>query len=406
MNTYLNKKIYCNLCKSSDLEEIINFGKHPIAHRLLSQKNEEEFQNIVNLIFCKECGLLQLGQPIPKEELYSNYNWLSSWKNNPQTDRLIYLINKEFEIDKNSNIIEIGCNDGSFLKILKNLGYKNLIGIEPSIDGYKSSCRNKINTINSYLTLKNANKIVEDYGHFDFLIARHVIEHITEIDELLKSIKILLKDNALILIEVPNLDFILKSFDYSSIWEEHVNYFNLDILNYFFSRIGGQIIHNETYLFSGETLLVFAKFSEKSNNIKETYLPKLFNDISIFRKRWKSFKQEINKYLRHLKIQNKKIAVYGAGCRACSIINFTGIGKYIDYCFDDQHEKQNKFLPGSHIPIKSGAKLTDLNPDYCLLAVNAENESNVIKIHTDYSNSRKKFVSILPPSKLLPNFFY
>jgi len=405
MNSFYNENKFCNLCKSSDLEEIIYFGKHPIAHRLLNQKYEAEYKNSVDLIFCKNCGLVQLGKPIPKDELYFNYNWLSSWKNNPQTEKLISLILNKFIVDKKSKIVEIGCNDGNFLKILSKLGYVNLLGVEPSADGYNASCKNKINTINCYLTHNSADEIVKIHGQFDFLIARHVIEHITELDELIEAIKILLKDNALILIEVPNLDFILNRFDYSSIWEEHVNYFNLDILKYLCSQIGAQIIHDEVYHFSGETLLVFFKYSNKSASFETKYLPNHFSNISLFKKRWPYFKHELNKYLEKLKKKNNKIAIYGAGCRACSIINYTQIGRYFDCCFDDQLEKQNKYLPGSHIQILPGSKLIEIEPDYCFLAVNAENELNIINTHSRYLSQGNKFVSILPPSNMLPSFF-
>ena len=67
-----------------------------------------------------------------------------------------------------------------------------------------------------------------------------------------------------------------------------------------------------------------------------------------------SFPTLVNALLKQLTAQNKKIAAYGAAAKGVTFLNFCGIdGSVIDYIIDLNPNKQNKFMPGSNIPIKS-----------------------------------------------------
>ena len=95
--------------------------------------------------------------------------------------------------------------------------------------------------------------------------------------------------------------------------------------------------------------------------------------------------------------------LYGAGCRACSLVNFTGIGPFLTCAVDDQVEKQDRFIPGARLPIRPSSQLYDSGADLCLLAVNSENEDAVIRRHARFEAAGGTFASVHPPSsRLLP----
>ena len=56
------------------------------------------------------------------------------------------------------NIIEIGSNDGTFLRNFKAKKI-NILGIEPSKNVATIARKNKVNTINKFFTLKTANTL-------------------------------------------------------------------------------------------------------------------------------------------------------------------------------------------------------------------------------------------------------
>ena len=85
------------------------------------------------------------------------------------------------------------------------------------------------------------------------------------------------------------------------------------------------------------------------------------------------------------------------------MINFAGLSPYLEFCADDQVEKQNKFMAGSRLQVLPSKALEEHSIDLCLLAVNAENEGTVMAKHKEYCERGGRFASVHPPSeRLLP----
>jgi 2-polyprenyl-3-methyl-5-hydroxy-6-metoxy-1,4-benzoquinol methylase len=393
----------CHLCSENELLPLLEFGKHPIAHHFLTDLRQEEYVHAVTLNVCTNCGLIQLSDPAPAEMLYTEYVCLSSWKHQPHVQRMVAIINGLADVTKESRIVEVGSNDGSFLRALRDEGYRNLFGIEPALDAQQAAREDGFETLGTYFTPAVAQEQASTQGKCDLLLARQVLEHIADLGRFGEAIQRLLRPGGYVLIEVPNFDFNLDVLDYSGIWEEHVNYFTLDTMSRYLAGAGIQVVHSETALFSGETLIVLGEYlAERIATSTQKADQSTLRAIE-FRNRWPDFRQGLSQFLQKLRDERKRIAIYGAGCRACSLINFAEIGPLIEYVVDDQREKQDKYLPGSRLPILPSEVLREGTIDLCLLAVNAENEQNVIAKHQEYQNAGGNFASILPPSeRLLP----
>jgi SAM-dependent methyltransferase len=394
----------CRMCGHGDLLPLLDFGRHPIAHRLLSNPSDEEYVHGVALVFCESCALVQIADPLPKEALYTHYNWLSSWKWNPHIDSILDLIEHKAGVGKDARVLEVASNDGTFLQSLIERGYTNVSGIEPAQDAVESAHSKGIETIGAFFNQETAQQIVGTKGQCDLFVARQVLEHISDLPEFCKSMGVVMKPGAYVYMEVPNTDFILSRTDYSLIWEEHVNYFNLGSLKYFLAGAGVEVLHSETASFSGEALMILGKYTGKTstdelgNHVSETRGKSLK-----YAERWPGFRVAIIDSLENHRKNGGQVAIYGAGCRACSLINLAGLGPLIDFVADDQPEKQGKYMPGSRIPIIPGSELEKSSVDLCLLAVNAESEDTVVSNHSAYLSRGGRFASVLPPSdRLLP----
>lgn len=398
----------CRLCEQKELNPLINFGQHPIAHRFLTTPTQDEYVHPVTICLCGNCGLIQLTDPIPPDLLYKEYFCLSSWKWQPHIPKLLELINQIPGLTKQDYIFEIGCNDGLFLDALLNHGFERVLGIEPAQDAFKAARGKGLNVIGEYLTTELAEKIVSQYGQTNLFVARQVLEHITDLETFRDAMSILLRPGGHVLIEVPNFEFNLTTSDYSAIWEEHANYFTVESLKKFLAQSQIEVIRSETFNFSGDALVVLGRSVGKPlPPLSGIFLEDLKFKAFAYRDYWPDFCSAFIKYLSDHKKAGNKLAVYGAGCRACSLINFTGISPYLDCILDDQPEKQGKFMPGSHLPILSGNTLENGGVDVCMLAVNAENDKKVIEKHQGYVNRGGLFVPILPPSEhLLPFWSY
>ncbi|MFC1643525.1 methyltransferase C-terminal domain-containing protein, partial [Chlamydiota bacterium] len=69
-----------------------------------------------------------------------------------------------------------------------------------------------------------------------------------------------------------------------------------------------------------------------------------------------------------IKNDNKIIVGYGAPAKGNTLLNYCGIRTdFLDYTVDRNPHKQNKFLPGTHIPIKHPDKIKEDKPHYVLI---------------------------------------
>jgi len=391
----------CHLCGEEKLLALLDFGEHPIAHRFVTDLSVQEYVHPVRLCFCENCGLIQLDDPIPPEKLYTTYSWLSAWKPQLHIPRLVSLISQLPGISAESKFLEAGCNDGTFLKALEESGYHNAIGIEPARDAVEAARREGLEVINDYFGLRAARNLVESFGEFDVLVTRQVLEHVIALKGFREGIRATLKIGGHALIEVPNFEFSLRTMDYSAIWEEHVNHFTLYTLSRFLADGGFRVVHTETAPFCGEALIVIAQYLGTPVSLSSFEVEQARAKAFAYRDHWSRYQRGLINYLREYRATGRKVAVYGAGCRACCLINYAGLAPYVDIVFDDQSEKQGKYMPGSHLCIYPGELLEQNSVDLCLLAVNAENEERVVSKHQTYLAKGGRFASVLPPSNRL-----
>ena len=82
---------------------------------------------------------------------------------------------------KKSYIIDIGSNDGVALKPFKDLGFMNILGVEPAKNLAKLANKNKIKTFNGFLDKKNIKKIKKNA---DLILASNVFAHSDNLKEM------------------------------------------------------------------------------------------------------------------------------------------------------------------------------------------------------------------------------
>ena len=381
----------CRLCNHNQVELLIDFGNQPIVHHLLKYKDQNYDVFPLELGFCANCSFLQLLKPISPEILYENYFTISAWKNQPHVERLIDVMKSITGMDENSLLLEIGCNDGSFIQSLHKKGIHNCTGVEPSKDAYSLAKSKGIKVHNEFFSINNPNLPMEQ-NHYDVIICRHVLEHVCDLEEFMTTVGHCLKDKGVLVIEIPDSSWNFEYMDYA-LWEEHVNYFTLHSLNNLLKKYDLGIIHHETTLFSGRALTVFAE--KRSNNNGFEHNSSNVEKWLSYGENWEIFKKQMGEFIS----SKQKAVVYGCGSRSSTFVNFLELGNTV-FFIDDQKEKQNHFVPGSKLEILPWDD--SWSDAFFLLGVNAENEMKVIR---NRDMNIQQLASILPPSRYLPEFW-
>ena len=135
----------------------MSFGKMPLANGFLDETefNSEYFFNM-EVGFSEDLSLFQLNNhPTPKKMFNKKYPFYtgSSEAMKVHFKKYAEWIKSNF-LKSNSKLIEIGSNDGTFLKnfVNSNIDY---IGFEPSRNIFEEAKKNNIKTIDSFFNTES-----------------------------------------------------------------------------------------------------------------------------------------------------------------------------------------------------------------------------------------------------------
>ena len=237
--------------------------------------------------------------------MFSNYLYTSS------TSKIFrnHFINaakkysKELKLNKKKSlIIDIGSNDGVALKPFLDLGFKNVLGIEPAKNLSKLANKNKIKTFNGFLEKKNLKKIKKNA---DLILASNVFAHSDKLKEMTNCMLTLLSNKGTIIIEVQYLMNTLKDLTFDNIYHEHYNYWSLTSLVNFFNQFNAKIIKSECVDTHGGSLRIYIK-KDKKAKVDSSVKKMLKEEENFGIKKFKTYKNFGEKSLQNKRKRKKK----------------------------------------------------------------------------------------------------
>lgn len=339
-------------------KEFLNLGKQPIANGFLYEKDipNEFFYNLKVGFDNKTKLVTQMEYVDPPLMFNENY----SYRGSMSTTMINHF--KEFSnlfINKDIKVLEIGSNDGVFLK---NWNPKQTFAVEPCGNFAKETNELGYKTYNEFWTFDLSTKIKETHGQIDLIFAANCICHIPDLDQTFKAIHNLLSDKGIFVFEDPSLAQMINNNSYDQIYDEHPHIFSVIALNNLLTRNNLKIIKvDNTPVHGGSNRLWVVKntnsqLPDKSvkNNIEFEKILKLntFSTFKKFAKKVEQSKKDLVNLLINCKKQNKKVISYGATSKSTTVFNYCGINSdLIQYIIDTTPEKIGKLAPGSHIPI-------------------------------------------------------
>ena len=393
-------KFDCRSCGNTDLKRVVSLGYQPLANNLLKKQNEKCELYPLEMNYCCKCHNCQLSVSVDPKKMFSNYLYTSStskvFRNHFVNSAKKYT--KELKLNKKKTyIIDIGSNDGVALKPFLDLGFKNVLGIEPAKNLAKLANKNKIKTFNGFLEIKNLKKIKKNA---DLILASNVFAHSDKLKEMAKCMFSLLGKKGTIIIEVQYLMNTLNDLTFDNIYHEHYNYWSLTSLLNFFKQFQAKIYRAEKIDTHGGSLRIYVKKDKKvkiESSVKkmlkdeEKFGIKKYKTYQEFGKKVYKIRENVIKNIKKLKASNKTIIGYGAPAKATTALNFFGISKEIDFIIEDNKLKHNKFIPGVKIPIKNKSKIVNKNNTLLVLAWNffKDIKKNNVELSNNFVNIKE-----------------
>tara|TARA_B100000315_G_C14451813_1_gene529494 strand:- start:362 stop:1048 length:687 start_codon:yes stop_codon:yes gene_type:complete len=172
---------------------------------------------------------------------------------------------------------------------------------------------------------------------FDGFLILNFLEHLPNINSVLRGIYNNLNEKGVGLVEVPNFDMILQKNLFSEFISDHLFYFTENTLKTTLRINGFEVIDN-SIVWHGYIISAVVKKIQRMR-------------VESFYQQQNYIKNEIEKYIDRFK--KKKVAIWGAGHQAFTVIALANLSDRISYVIDSAIFKQNKYTPSSHIPIVS-----------------------------------------------------
>ena len=280
------------------------------------------------------------------------------------------------------------------------------MGIEPT-NSANIAIKKGIKTIKKPLDLRLAKKILNKHSKFDFIVATNILAQTNNLEEILKSIKLLLNKEGLLIAEVQYLYDLLNQKGFDSFHPEHIQYYTLSSIMKVLKKYGLYVFDAERLSVHGGMLRIFVSSNKKKlrNKLKQILKgeedKKIFNKVKSLNLFRKKFNHKIKKFLGNLKKKRKKIYGIGAAPRTCVLLNSANITNYeIDLIGEvSQSLKCNKYVPGTNIIVRDENKILTDKPDY-LIILAWHLKKQIIKIFT-HKGYTGNFITPLPKLKII-----
>ena len=349
----------CRVCNRSFLgKPLLQYNNMPSGAQNLPNKNDLEKDKGIDMEIyqCSGCGLIQLNNnPVP---YYREVIRATSFSDEMKNFREIQFENfvKKYSLN-GKKIIEIGCGNGEYLGIMKKYN-ENSYGLEYAKKSVKKCIDNGFSVFQGYVK-SNDYKIKN--SPYDAFFIMNFLEHLPNINSVLNGIYNNLSDDGVGIIEVPNFDMALKKNLFFEFIPDHLFYFTKDTLKTTLEVNGFEIIDCEVVWHKYIISVIVKKRKRLS--------------IDHFYNCQESLRMEVDKYVS----KYKKIAIWGAGHEALTIISMMNLSGKIKYVVDSATFKQGKYTPSTHIPIVSPDTLKTDQVD-AIIVMAASYSDEVVKI--------------------------
>ena len=404
----------CRACKSTNTYMFLPLGDHPPANSFLTPAQAAKGPQPrfpLDVTACLNCGVVIVPDMLPPD-FFQDYHYVPSASATMHAHfaNFAKLVKERHAGGSGKLVVDIGCNDGLFLKACADLGVDTL-GVEPAANIAAMARAKGLEIVNEYFGADNAHAIKAKYGPATVITTTNTFNHIDDLHAFMRGVDVLLDEGGTFIVEVPQALELVEKNEFDTVYHEHMSTFSVTSLAKLYRFFGMRIVQVDVLPIHGGSMRVSAqRRPESAAEVPEVqrWLD-LERDHGLFKSetydalaaRVHRIRTELLDLLHGLKAQGKRLAGYGAPAKGNTLLNYYGIGPdLLEYLADRNHLKQGKLSPGMLIPVVPAERVLETQPDYLLiLAWNFGDE--IMQQQAEYQRRGGKFILPIPTPQVI-----
>lgn len=372
----------CRHCQTELEHVFLDLGYAPPSNAYLSevQLQAPEVTFPLKLHVCHHCWLVQTVDYAEADQLFTNdYAYFSSTSKGWLKHAANYVeqITDRLQLNAQSFVIEVASNDGY---LLKNFVAKRIpcLGIEPTDSTAETAEQLGIPVWRKFFGVETAKALIAEGKQADLICGNNVYAHVPDINDFTIGLRMTLKPGGTVNLEFPHLLQMIDKKQFDTVYHEHFSYLSLTSVSKVFAHAGLRIFDIEELPTHGGSLRIYGCHADDPRPVSPCVTAMMTREQSFglldlttytsFQAKADKVKNDFVAFLIEQKRAGKSVAAYGAAAKGNTLMNYAGVKHdLIDFICDAAPSKQNKFMPGSHIPIFPPAELSARKPDWVII---------------------------------------
>ncbi|ASP35396.1 class I SAM-dependent methyltransferase [Labrenzia sp. VG12] len=405
----------CRHCGTKLTRQFLDLGYAPPSNAYLAAEDltAPEVTYPLRLMVCDRCFLVQTQDYTAADSLFDkDYAYFSSTSQGWLAHAAAYveMIRQRLDLSSDSFVVEVASNDGYLLKNFVEAGIPCL-GIEPTASTAAAAEAHGVPVLQEFFGETLAKKLAGSGQSADLIIGNNVYAHVPDINDFTCGLARQLKPEGVVTLEFPHLMRLVEFCQFDTVYHEHFSYLSLGTVKRIFEAAGLRIFDVEELPTHGGSLRVYGCRVDSGHTERASVATLLDVEnrrgmetqefYADFQQRAEDIKNEFLRFLLDARRDGKTVAGYGAAAKGNTLLNFAGVRPdLLPFVCDAAKAKQDKFLPGSHIPVLSPEVLGNARPDYLIiLPWNIAEE--VRKQNASLAAQGTEFVTFVPETRIV-----
>lgn len=368
----------CRVSGSRNLIPVLHLGEQELTG-VFPRPGEPVTSGPLELVWCPDSGLLQLGHSFDPGEMYGeNYGYRSGLNASMvrHLTQKIGFLEKLADLKPGDTVLDIGSNDATSLKAYSTSSLTR-IGIDPTGMKFKEYYPDDIKLVPDFFSAANFRKVSQQQAQVVTSIA--MFYDLDNPIAFASDIASVLAPEGVWHFEQSYMPAMLRTVSYDTICHEHLEYYSLGVVKLILEAAGLRLIDVQMNSINGGSFAVTAGLKTSNRPANDAVIDWLLgqedrmglNTVRPFREfedRVFRHKADLVRLLQALAADGKKVLGYGASTKGNVTLQFCGITeKEVPAIAEVNPEKYGRVTPGTRIPIISEADAKAMNPDYYLV---------------------------------------